>query len=210
MVRFFNDALNRPPPVNRKVIPALPPDVVVNRKPIKLASKWLRHGSGRLILIGKLVTDLIKFERITLPHHRALEVQGYTERLITEAMRNGDRHIPTMELADFYIHEKQLVHKLFKVLVPRYMDYTQSFTKLWLLSDTRDREDVILGKCRFYDRGCLELKGNPLPPIEPPKYTSRKSYLTNVLLDAAKKDFYASKQFKKSSEDSNHNENAIS
>lgn len=35
-----------------------------------------------------------------------------------------------MELANFWIIEKQFVHKLFKVLVPRYENYTTSFTKL--------------------------------------------------------------------------------
>ncbi|XP_015787316.1 39S ribosomal protein L17, mitochondrial [Tetranychus urticae] len=195
MVRHYNNALPRPSTANKKLIPILPPEVKVKRGPISLNKVWYRGSSGRLIVIGQHITQLFKFERITLDYHHALEVQGYTERLITEAMRNGDRHIPTMELADFYIHEKQLVHKLFKVLVPRYIDYTDSFTKLWRLSPALSREDIITGKVRHADKGCLELKGNPLPPIEPPKYISRKSYLTNVLLDAAKKDFYASKQF---------------
>lgn len=50
--------------------------------------------------------------------------------MISEAIRHGPSHQETMELADFYILEKQLVHKLFKVLVPRYQDYTTSFTRL--------------------------------------------------------------------------------
>lgn len=37
-----------------------------------------------------------------------------------------------MEMADYWLDEKQLVHKLFKVLVPRYETHTSSFTKMYL------------------------------------------------------------------------------
>lgn len=39
-------------------------------------------------------------------------------------------HAETMELADFWILEKQYIHKLFKVLVPRYQNYDSAYTKL--------------------------------------------------------------------------------
>lgn len=51
-------------------------------------------------------------------------------QLISEAIRHGPHHKETMELANFWIIEKQFIHKLFKVLVPRYENYTTSFTKL--------------------------------------------------------------------------------
>jgi Ribosomal protein L17 len=35
-------------------------------------------------------------------------------------------------MADYWLDEKQLIHKLFKVLVPRYKDYNSSYTKLIL------------------------------------------------------------------------------
>jgi hypothetical protein len=35
-----------------------------------------------------------------------------------------------MEMADYWLVEKQLVHKLFKVLVPRYSNYTTAYTRL--------------------------------------------------------------------------------
>lgn len=53
-------------------------------------------------------------------------------QLISDAIRNGDCHKHTMEMADFWLNEKQLVHKLFKVLVPRYQNYNSSFTRLIL------------------------------------------------------------------------------
>ena len=52
--------------------------------------------------------------------------------MISDAIRNGDCHKHTMEMADYWLDEKQLIHKLFKVLVPRYKDSNSSYTKLIL------------------------------------------------------------------------------
>lgn len=56
-----------------------------------------------------------------------------------------------MDMANFWISEKQLVHKLFKVLVPRYQDYTISFTKL------HKAPNIYPGNP--YERAILELRG---------------------------------------------------
>lgn len=56
-----------------------------------------------------------------------------------------------MELANFWIIEKQFIHKLFKVLVPRYENYTTSFTKL------HNAPCIYPGYA--FKRAILELKG---------------------------------------------------
>lgn len=43
-----------------------------------------------------------------------------------------------METADFWLHEKALVHKLFKVFVPRYVDYSRAFTSIFYLAPKYD------------------------------------------------------------------------
>lgn len=106
-------------------------------------------------------------------------------------MKHGDCHRPTMELADFWLQEKQLIHKLFKVIVPRYVDYTESFTSIYRLAprydDNANSKRTDGASWRMYrERAVLELKGNPLPPLRPPKLTN-KNFLTNVLLNAARK-----------------------
>lgn len=53
-------------------------------------------------------------------------------QLIGDAIRYGDTHKHTMEMADYWLEEKQLVHKLFKVLVPRYENYQTAYTRLVL------------------------------------------------------------------------------
>lgn len=51
-------------------------------------------------------------------------------QLISDAIRYGDCHKATMEMADYWLVEKQLVHKLFKVLVPRYENYNVSYIRM--------------------------------------------------------------------------------
>ncbi|XP_076235398.1 mitochondrial ribosomal protein L17 [Calliopsis andreniformis] len=135
---------------------------------------------GRCQKIKKTLTALIKYERLELNYPRADETRGYVERLISEALRHGPEDKEMMELANFWILEKQLIHKLFKVLVPRYQHYTTSFTKL------HNAPSIYPGTP--YKRAVLELKGNVYPSIE--QYNpSQYSLLHNMLLDAARKEY---------------------
>ncbi|KZC06449.1 39S ribosomal protein L17, mitochondrial, partial [Dufourea novaeangliae] len=139
---------------------------------------------GRLRRIRKTLTALVKYERIELNYERADETRGYVERLISEALRHGPDNKETMELANFWLIEKQLVHKLFKVLVPRYLNTTSSYTTLY--SAPADFSISI------YKRAVLELKGNIYPSLN--QYDPHQSILLqNILLDAAKKEFRMNK-----------------
>lgn len=99
-------------------------------------------------------------------------------QLISDAIRYGDRHKTTMELADFWLTEKQLVHKLFKVLAPRFADCNVSYTRM----HKAPREYPGM----YYKRAVLELRGNPYPPLVPDT-SSNRNLLHNVLLDEARK-----------------------
>ncbi|KAF3425366.1 hypothetical protein E2986_07770 [Frieseomelitta varia] len=150
----------------------------VGSKPRKL--KNVDGPEGRLRKIKKTLTAVIKYERIELNYARADETRGYVERLISEALRHGPEHGETMELANFWIKEKQLVHKLFKVLVPRYQNYTTSFTKL------HNAPCIYPGYA--YKRAILELKGNIYPTVEQSN-PHQHNLLHNILLDAARKEY---------------------
>jgi large subunit ribosomal protein L17 len=78
---------------------------------------------GRIKLMRRTVTALFKYERLELTYYVADESRGFVERLISEAVRHGDCHRPTMNLAKFWIEDPALVPKLFKVLVPRYQEW---------------------------------------------------------------------------------------
>ncbi|KAG7177529.1 39S ribosomal protein L17-like, partial [Homarus americanus] len=70
--------------------------------------------------------------------------------LIADAIKYGDCYRPTMETADYWLTEKQLVHKLFKVLVPRYKDTKDSYTRV------HKAPNIYPGY--FYERSVLELR----------------------------------------------------
>lgn len=135
---------------------------------------------GRLLKLRKTLTALIKFERLELNYPRGDETRGYVDQLIFQAIRHGPMHKETMDLANFWIIEKQLVHKLFKVLVPRYQNYTTSFTKLHKAPN--------IYPIGHFNRAILELRGNVYPSLE--QYNPHeRNLLHNLLLDAAKKEY---------------------
>lgn len=135
---------------------------------------------GRLRKIQKTLTALIKYERIELFYPRADETRGYVECLISEAIRHGPTHKETMDMANFWIIEKQLVHKLFKVLAQRYQNYTTAFTKLHKAPTAYPKFEM--------ERAILELRGNIYPSIE--QYNPHeRNLIHNMLLDSAKKEY---------------------
>lgn len=89
--------------------------------------------------------------------------------------------------------EKQLVHKLFKVLVPRYVDYTTSFTKLYRLGIIHNHSlhpsEFKMNNCPTL--GVLELRDNPLPPVPDfrNRYKRNKGNLANIMLSEARKEY---------------------
>lgn len=101
-------------------------------------------------------------------------------QLISDAIRYGDCHRHTMEMASHWILEKQYVHKLFKVLVPRFQDMNVSYTRLYKAPFEYP------GHGR--PRAVLELRGHPFPAIIADKSRNRL-LIHNVLLDAARKEF---------------------
>lgn len=85
-----------------------------------------------------------------------------------------------MELADYWLLEKQLVHKLFKVLVPRLENCSLSYTRMY--KAPRDYPGI------YYRKSVLELRGNPYPSLVP-DYSNNRNLIHNVLLDEARKDY---------------------
>lgn len=149
---------------------------------------------ARIQKLRQLVSGLIRYERIEPQYSHGEEARQYAERLIYLAVKNGDKHKATMELADYWLLEKDLVHKLFKVLVPRYQDHRTSYTDIFKKAaeypgPKRDAEAV------------LELKGNPWPAVLPKKRDTR-FFLSNQLLSAARKDFYQEKKLQRQAESS--------
>lgn len=136
---------------------------------------------GRLRIMRETVNAVIKYERIELSYGRADEARGYVERvshrvivnlnivfliktsslkihvqfqLISDAIRHGDTDQRMIEMADYWLKEKQLIHKLFKVLVPRFIDFPTAYTNLYK-APLRYPE-------HYKGRSVLELKGKEM------------------------------------------------
>ncbi|XP_017066391.1 39S ribosomal protein L17, mitochondrial [Drosophila eugracilis] len=154
-------------------------------RPNKRNLKNVDGPEGRLLKLRKTVTALVKHERIELFYNRADEARGYAELLISNAIRHGHCHKDTLELADYWLLEKQLVHKLFKVLVPRFENYNTSYTRMY--KAPRDYPGI------YYRQSVLELRGNPYPSLTT-DHSQNRNLLHNVLLDEARKEFRRQKQ----------------
>lgn len=89
-----------------------------------------------------------------------------------------------MEMADYWLTEKQCIHKLFKVLVPRYENYTIAFTRMFNAPHPYPSDG--------YKKAILELRGNPYPSLLPDMQTNR-NLIHNILLDEAKKAYRTQK-----------------
>jgi large subunit ribosomal protein L17 len=153
---------------------------------------------GRLKMMRHTVTALCRHERIELNYHRADEVRPYAERLISEALRYGDKHKPTMDLANFWLQDKTLIPKLFKVLAVRYQDWPAGmpYTRM-LRAPSQPPKGVIAGQGSMdernsfqFNRAVLELRGNPYPPLPGPINYANPSLIHNVLLEEARKDYF--------------------
>ncbi|XP_060115860.1 large ribosomal subunit protein bL17m [Heteronotia binoei] len=158
------------------------------------AAAWISHGrvrrnlgqgpKSRLDLLRNLVTALVRYERIETTYARVDEMRLYAERLIDYAKR-GDSDPRAMRVADFWLTEKDLIHKLFKVLAPRYQSYSRNYTRM-LQIPNRD----------YVDRAkmaVIEYKGNPLPPLPIPRRDSEKT-LVNQLLKGYRDDLLRAKE----------------
>ncbi|RUS76192.1 hypothetical protein EGW08_016036 [Elysia chlorotica] len=153
--------------------------------PRKIQTGLSEGPEGRLKRMRQIVSGLIRYERVEPTFAQADEARQYAERLLYLAIKNGDKHKETMDMADFWLLEKDLIHKLFKVLVPRYQSYTTCFTDLHKLAVEYPGQG--------FPRAVLELRGNPWPPIVPRQRDTRY-LLSNILLAGARKDYHISKQ----------------
>lgn len=86
-----------------------------------------------------------------------------------------------MEMANFWITEKQYVHKLFKVIVPRLQNCPLSYTRMYKAPKSYPQRTL-------WDVAVLELRGNPFPALKPNLGVNR-NFIHNVLLDEAKKEY---------------------
>jgi large subunit ribosomal protein L17 len=86
-----------------------------------------RDTAHRKALYRNLVTELLRHERITTTHAKALEIRPMAEKMITLAKR-GDIHARRQALS--FVYDPKVVKKTFDEIGPRMADRPGGYTRL--------------------------------------------------------------------------------
>lgn len=141
---------------------------------------------GGLIKLRSKVSALVTHERLEMSPNDGTLARQYSERLISDAITYGPKHRHTMEMATWWLHDnKESIHKLFQVLVPRFTDYSTAYTRMFHAPPNFQ----IGSNLKFEpNRVVVELKGHPFPKLAYSNTRPNRNHIHNVLLAEARKD----------------------
>ena len=86
-----------------------------------------RSSAHRKALYRNLVTDLLRYEKITTTEAKAKEARGLAEKVITLG-KEKTLHARRQALA--FVTDEEVVGKVFEVLAKRYADRAGGYTRL--------------------------------------------------------------------------------
>jgi large subunit ribosomal protein L17 len=93
-----------------------------------IAGKKLgRDSSHRQALYRNLVTDLLRYEKITTTEAKAREVRGLAEKIITLGKKSG---LHAYRQALSFITDTKVTAKVFSELGPRYKERPGGYTRI--------------------------------------------------------------------------------
>ena len=94
----------------------------------KVAGRTLGRPTGhRKAMYRNLVTDLLRYEKITTTEAKAKEVRGLAEKMITLGKEGG---LHTLRQALSFILDRKVASKLFTELAPRYAERSGGYTRI--------------------------------------------------------------------------------
>ncbi|XP_030249428.1 large ribosomal subunit protein bL17m [Sparus aurata] len=134
-----------------------------------------RMGLGpqsRINMLRNILTGLVRHERIETTVGRADEVRFYAEKLVDYA-KKGDTDEKAMKMASFWLTEKDLIPKLFKVLAPRFETHSNGYTRMARIPNRQNLDRAKMA--------VLEYKGNPFPPLFPVKKENELTLINQLL-----------------------------
>ncbi|KAM8735885.1 large ribosomal subunit protein bL17m [Acanthopagrus schlegelii] len=127
---------------------------------------------SRINMLRNILTGLVRHERIETTVGRADEVRFYAEKLIDYA-KKGDTDEKAMKMASFWLTEKDLIPKLFKVLAPRFETHSNGYTRMARIPNRQNLDRAKMA--------VLEYKGNPFPPLFPAKKENELTLINQLL-----------------------------
>lgn len=93
----------------------------------KARGKLGRPSGHRKALLRNLVTDFLRYEKITTTEAKAREVRRLAEKMITVG-KEDSLHARRQALA--FLTDKRVVDKLFRVLAPRYAERSGGYARM--------------------------------------------------------------------------------
>jgi len=101
-----------------------------------------RKAAHRKALVKNMVMQLYRYERIRTTKAKALEVRRRAEKLITRAKEDS---VQNRRIAAKYIHEKEILAKLFTEIAPGYIDRPGGYTRILKLGYRKgDAAEMVL------------------------------------------------------------------
>ncbi|KAL6726088.1 hypothetical protein Aduo_008095 [Ancylostoma duodenale] len=168
-----------------RVVSTLPRiQATIGHIPQRLKTAGIEPSSrARLEVLRRIVTRMVREERAELQWNRAVEARPYLERLIQLGVERGEHDDYTSEMMEWWLPEADLITKMHKVIVPRFVDREGPFTSIYRLPTQRLLHYTVskFERWRRYDIAVLEIDGNPFPPVLGEK-ENKSSSLLNVLL----------------------------
>jgi large subunit ribosomal protein L17 len=89
-----------------------------------------RRSEHRMMLYRNLVTDLLRYEKITTTEAKAREIRGFAEKMITLGKEGG---LASRRRALAFITDESVIKKLFTELAPRYKERQGGYTRMYKL-----------------------------------------------------------------------------
>ncbi|XP_072249998.1 large ribosomal subunit protein bL17m [Leuresthes tenuis] len=127
---------------------------------------------SRINILRNILTGLVRHERIETTWARADEVRFYAEKLVDYA-KKGDTDEKAMKMACFWLTEKDLVPKLFKVIAPRFESQPGGYTRMARIPNRNNLDRAKMA--------VLEYKGNPFPSLYPVRKENELTLINQLL-----------------------------
>ena len=114
----------------------------------KKGKRFGKSASHQRLMLANLAAHLIEAEAITTTESKAKALRPYVEKLVTKA-KVGGVHKQRQVVAT--IHDKDVTHKLFAEIGPRYTDRNGGYTRILKLGP-RPGDNAPMARIEFVSR----------------------------------------------------------
>ncbi|CAD5221853.1 unnamed protein product [Bursaphelenchus xylophilus] len=155
--------------MSAKIVPSLPSiKAAIGHIPQRLKTAQFEAPRGRLEILRRMITQLVREERVEFKHNRAVEARPYAERLIQLSVHRGADDEYTNKMLDWWLMEPKLKNKMFDDIVPRLRSTEEPYTYIIALPKRRVMmyKDKRIERPQILRMAVLEINGHPFPSLK--------------------------------------------